>query len=97
MLRRKEVGLRQWAVQRQPFTRRERNIPIGWVSIKLSFISQSSPVLFKIKFFKKPIVAFIERTKSEREKQISYINTYIWNLENGTNEPNCRAAVEMLT
>ena len=22
-----------------------------------------------------------ERTKSEREKQISYINTYMWNLE----------------
>ena len=24
---------------------------------------------------------FIERTKSEREKQISHINAYIWNLE----------------
>ena len=34
---------------------------------------------------------------SQREKQISYINTYIWNLENGTHEPMCRVAVEMQT
>ena len=47
MLRRKEVGLRQWVVQREPFTRRD--ISIGWVSIKLFFIPQSGPVLFKIK------------------------------------------------
>ena len=31
--------------------------------------------------------------KSEREKQISYIKTYIWNLEKGTSELVCRAAV----
>ena len=24
---------------------------------------------------------YTEQSKSEREKQISYINTYIWNLE----------------
>ena len=28
---------------------------------------------------------------------MSYINTYIWNLENGTDEPICRAGVEMQT
>ena len=32
--------------------------------------------------------------KSEREKQISYMNTYIWNLENGIDEPICRAEIE---
>ena len=29
--------------------------------------------------------------KSEREKQILCINPYMWNLENGTDEPICRA------
>ena len=28
-----------------------------------------------------------EWSKSEREKQISYSNAYMWNLENGTDEP----------
>ena len=32
--------------------------------------------------------------KSEGEKQISYINAYMWNLENGTDEPVCKAEVE---
>ena len=32
--------------------------------------------------------------KSEREKQISYINAYMWNLENGTDIPVCRAEIE---
>ena len=35
-----------------------------------------------------------EWSKSEREKQISYINAYMWNLENGTDEPVCRAEIE---
>ena len=35
-----------------------------------------------------------EWRKSEREKQISYINAYIWNLENGTDEPICRTGIE---
>ena len=29
-----------------------------------------------------------------REKPISYINTYTWNLENGTDEPICRNRME---
>ena len=29
-----------------------------------------------------------------REKPISYINTYIWNLENGIDEPICRNRME---
>ena len=34
--------------------------------------------------------------KLEREKQISYINTYMWNLEkNGTDDPVCSIGVEM--
>ena len=28
-----------------------------------------------------PRVCYTERSKSEREKQISYINAHIWNLE----------------
>ena len=35
-----------------------------------------------------------EWSKSEREKQISYSNAYMWNLENGTDEPVCRAEIE---
>ena len=35
--------------------------------------------------------------KRKSEKQISYINTYIWNLENGTDEPTCGAGIEMQT
>ena len=31
---------------------------------------------------------------SEKEKQISCINTYIWNLENGVHEPICKEGME---
>ena len=34
-----------------------------------------------------PRAYYTEWSKSEREKQILYINAYIWNLENGINEP----------
>ena len=44
-----------------------------------------------------PRAYYTEWSKSEREKQISYINTYIWNLEGRTDEPVCRAGVEMRT
>ena len=37
----------------------------------------------------------LEPVKSE-EKQISYINAYVWNLK-GTGEPVCRPAIEMQT
>ena len=30
-----------------------------------------------------PRVCYTERRKSEREKQILYINAYMWNLEKG--------------
>ena len=33
----------------------------------------------------------IQNEISQKEKQISYNNTYIWDLENGTDEPICRA------
>ena len=33
-----------------------------------------------------PRASYTEWSKSEREKQISYINTYIWNLKNATDE-----------
>ena len=44
-----------------------------------------------------PRACYTEGSKSEREKQISYINAYIWNLENGTEELIFRAATEMQT
>ena len=39
----------------------------------------------------------IQNEVSQRGKQILYINVYIWYLENGTNEPVFRAAIEMST
>ena len=33
--------------------------------------------------------------KRKREKQILSINTYMWNLENGTDGPISKAAIEM--
>ena len=44
-----------------------------------------------------PRAYYTELSKSEREKQISYINTYIWNEKDGTDEPICRAAMETQT
>ena len=40
-----------------------------------------------------PVAYYTEWNKSEREKQISCINTHIWNPENGI-EAICRAALE---
>ena len=43
-----------------------------------------------------PRVCHTEWSKSEREKQTPYANTYIWNLKhktNGTDEPSCRAGI----
>ena len=38
-----------------------------------------------------PWASHTESSKSEREKQVLYINSYIWNLgKNGTGEPICR-------
>ena len=44
-----------------------------------------------------PRACYTERSKSEKEKQMSYINTYVWELENGTDEPICRAGTETQT
>ena len=40
-----------------------------------------------------------ESSKSEREKQIPYANTCIWNLrkKNGSEEPRGRTGIKMLT
>ena len=44
-------------------------------------------------------VYYIEWSKSEGEKQVLYINAYMWNLKkkNGTDEPSFRAAMEVQT
>ena len=38
----------------------------------------------------------LEPVKQSEDKQISYINAYVWNLK-GTDEPVCRPALEMQT
>ena len=40
---------------------------------------------------------YIELDKLERERQIWYINIYIWKQKDDTGEPICRAAMEMQT
>ena len=42
-----------------------------------------------------PRACYTEGSKSE--KQILYIDAYIWNLENGTDEPIGRAGIEIQT
>ena len=44
-----------------------------------------------------PTAYYTEWSKSEREKQISYINVYVWNLERWPDEYIWRAAIEMQT
>ena len=41
-----------------------------------------------------PRVCHTEWSKSEREKQIPYNITHMWNLENGTGELICKAEIE---
>ena len=36
-------------------------------------------------------------SKSKREKQVSYINAYMWDLENGFDELICQAEIETET
>ena len=44
-----------------------------------------------------PRVCGTEQSKSEREKRVSYVNAYMWNLKkNGADEPMFRAGIEML-
>ena len=35
---------------------------------------------------------YTEWSKSERKTPIQYINTYIWNLEDGNDDPICKTA-----
>ena len=39
----------------------------------------------------------IQSEVNQKEKQILYINTYMWNLENGIDEPICREEMETQT
>ena len=36
----------------------------------------------------------INRVKSERKTPIQYINVYIWNLDDGNDDPICKTAKE---
>ena len=40
---------------------------------------------------------YTEGSKSERERQILFINAYKWDLEDSTDDPTCRAAKETQT
>ena len=44
-----------------------------------------------------PRAYYVEWSKSEREKQILYVNAYIWNLEGCTDKSVHRAAMETQT
>ena len=47
-----------------------------------------------------PKACYTEWSKSEREKQIPYFKTYMWNLKkkkNGTNGPICRTVIKTQT
>ena len=39
----------------------------------------------------------IQSELNQKQKQILYINTYMWNLENGIDEPICREEMETQT
>ena len=41
-----------------------------------------------------PRACYTEASKSEKERQIPYVNTYMWNPERCTKDPMCRAAKE---
>ena len=44
-----------------------------------------------------PRAYYTEWSRSEREKQISYVSAYTWNQKDGTDEPIGRAATETQT
>ena len=44
-----------------------------------------------------PRVCHTETSKSEREKQILYINIYVWNLEKWVDDLICKAEIETQT
>ena len=43
---------------------------------------------------KETTACYTEWSKSGREKQILYINAYIWNLEKWYDEPTCRSVID---
>ena len=47
--------------------------------IPLNHKKERNWVIYRV--VERPRECHTERSKSEREKQISYINTYMWNLE----------------
>ena len=63
-----------------------------------SAIKRNKIELFVVKWMDLEIVILSE-VSSEREKQIPYANTYIWNLKKkkGTDEPSGRARIKMQT
>ena len=40
---------------------------------------------------------YTKRNEPERERQILYDNTYMWNLKYGTNEPVCKTETDSQT
>ena len=64
---------------------------VRWIDLESAIQSEVSQKEKKIDSLK----------KKEREKQIPYGNTYIWNLkkqkENGSDEPSCRTGIKTQT
>ena len=66
-----------------------------WDGWRMSLNHRKQPILVSSTEMDEPTACYTEWRKSEREKQILYINAYLWSLEkNGTDEPICRAAIE---
>ena len=58
-----------------------------------SAIKRNEIELFVVRWM---VLEFVIQSKSEREKQIPYANTYIWNQKkNGTDEHSGRAGIKM--
>ena len=73
--------------------------PFAIMSQEWGFVWNHPIIWFKRKFCKSYLFFCLrdcstEWSKSEREKQISYINASMWNLENGTDGHLCKAEIE---
>ena len=60
-----------------------------------SAIKRNEIELFVVRWM--DLESVIQSEVSQKEKQMPYVNTYVWNLKkkNGTDEPSCWAGIKM--
>ena len=83
---------RTWKQPRYPST--DEWIKKLWYICIILFIHKKEWIWVSCSEVDEPKTSYIEWSEPEREKQVSYINAYVWNLEDGTDEPIGRAAME---